>query len=192
MKADVICISHKTGASGYDVGEAAAGKLRYQLADDAIIMAAAQTEGLLPEAVSMAENPKAKRTLEVDFGRFEKTEAIRELIRQAVVDTADAGNVVIVSHAASFALADRENILRVFVTASDETRTRRIAEIDGVDEKQAAKRVAESDKARGDYLQAFYSVKSELPEHFDLVLSTDRLSVDEAAALIAAAAGNSA
>jgi cytidylate kinase len=192
MKADVICISHRTGASGYDVGEAAAGKLGYQLADDAIIMAAAQTEGLLPEAVSMAENPKAKRTLEVDFGRFEKTEAIRELIRQAVVDTADAGNVVIVSHAASFALADRENILRVFITASDETRTRRIAEIDGVDEKQAAKRVAESDKARGEYLQAFYSVKAELPEHFDLVLSTDRLSVDEAAALIAAAAENSA
>jgi len=192
MKADVICISHKTGASGYDVGETAARELGYQLADDAIIMAAAQTEGLLPEAVSMAENPKAKRTLEVDFGRFEKTEAIRDLIRQAVVDTADAGNVVIVSHAASFALADRENVLRVFVTASDETRTRRIAEIDGVDEKQAAKRVAESDKARGEYLHAFYSVKSELPEHFDLVLSTDRLSVDEAAALIAAAARNGA
>ncbi len=188
MKADVICISHRTGASGYHIGEAAAAKLGYQLADDAIIMSAAKTEGLLPEAVSMAENPKAKRTLEVDFGRYEKTEAIRDLIRQAVATTADAGNVVIVSHAASYALAGRDNILRVLVTASDDTRAKRIADIDGVDEKQAAKRIAESDKARGEYLQAFYSVKAELPEHFDLVLSTDRLSVDEAAALIAAAA----
>src|SRR5271154_349909 len=98
MTADVICISHKTGAEGYDIGQAAATRLGFQLADDAIIMAAAQTEGLLPEAVSMAENPKAKRTLEVDFGRFEKTEAIRDLIRHAVVTTADAGKVVIVSH----------------------------------------------------------------------------------------------
>jgi CMP/dCMP kinase len=188
MKADVICISHKTGAEGYDIGEAAAARLGFQLADDAIIMAAAQPEGLLPEAVSMAENPKAKRTLEVDFGRYEKTEAIRDLIRHAVVATADAGKVVIVSHAASFALADRENVLRVFVTATDETRTRRLAELDGVDEKNAAKRVAESDKARAEYLQHFYRVKHELPEHFDLVLSTDRMTVDEAAALIAAAA----
>jgi cytidylate kinase len=188
MKAGVICISHKTGARGFDIGQAAASRLGYQLADDAIIMAAAQTEGLLPEAVSMAENPKAKRTLEVDFGRFEKTEAIRDLIRQAVIDTADAGRVVIVSHAASFALAERENVLRVFVTASDETRTKRLADLDGVDEKEAGKRVAESDKARGEYLQRFYSVKEELPEHFDLVFSTDRLSVDEIAGLIAAAA----
>lgn len=188
MKAGVICISHKTGAQGFDIGQGVAARLGYQLADDAIIMSAAQTEGLLPEAVSMAENPKAKRTLEVDFGRFEKTEAIRDLIRQAVVDAANAGSVVIVSHAASYALAERGDILRVFVTASDETRTKRIADLDEIDEKEASKRVAESDKARGEYLHSFYNVKEELPEHFDLVVSTDRLSVDEIAGLIAAAA----
>ena len=189
MKADVICISHKTGAQGFLVGEAIAQRLGYKLADDAIILAAANTEHLLPEAVSMAESPKAGRTLEVDFNRFEKTEAIRDLIRQAVVATANEGNVVIVSHAASYALADRDNVLRIFVTASDETRTRRTAETDGVDEKQAAKRLDESDRARADYLQHFYKVKDEHATHYDLVVSTDRLSADDVAGLVAAVAG---
>ena len=74
------------------------------------------------------------------------------------------------------------------VTASDETRTRRIAETVGIDEKKAAKRLDESDKARAEYLQRFYGVKNELPTDYDLVISTDKLSTDEAAAVVAGAA----
>jgi cytidylate kinase len=188
MKATVICISHTDGAQGLDVGQAVADQLGYKLADDAIILDAARTEGLLPESVSRAESPKAGRTMEVDFGRFEKTESIRDLIREAVVKTADEGSVVIVSHAASYALSQREGVLRVMVTASDETRTSRIADSVGIDEKKASKRLDESDKARADYLQRFYGIKSELPTDYDLVISTDKLSTDEAAAVVAGAA----
>ena len=188
MQASVICISHASGAEGFDIGREVAERLGFTLADDAIIMAAAQGEGLLPEAVSRAEQRDAGRTLEVDFGRYERTETIRELIRQAVIDAADAGNVVIVSHAASFALADRPAVLRVLVTASPETRLQRIAEAEGIDGKLADKRVTESDRARADYLQRFYNVKHELPTHYDLVVSTDRLSTGEAAVVIASAA----
>ena len=188
MKATVVCISHTDGAGGLDIGQAVADRLGYKLADDAIILDAARTEGLLPESVSRAESPKAGRTLEVDFGRFEKTEAIRDLIRVAVIQTADEGSVVIVSHAASHALSERDGVLRVMVTASDETRTVRIAETVGIDEKKAAKRLNESDKARAEYLQRFYGVKNELPTDYDLVISTDKLSTDEAAAVVAGAA----
>ena len=170
MQASVICISHASGAEGFDIGREVAERLGFTLADDAIIMAAAQGEGLLPEAVSRAEQRDAGRTLEVDFGRYERTETIRELIRQAVIDAADAGNVVIVSHAASFALADRPAVLRVLVTASPETRLQRIAEAEGIDGKLADKRITESDRARADYLQRFYNVKHELPTHYDLVV----------------------
>ena len=73
-------------------------------------------------------------------------------------------------------------------TASPETRLRRIAAAEGLDEKLAEKRVAETDRARADYLHRFYKVKHELPTHYDLVVSTDRLTSGEAAALIASAA----
>jgi cytidylate kinase len=188
MKATVVCISHTDGALGMEVGQAVAKRLGFAFADDAIILAAAKTEGLLPESVSRAESPDAGRTLEVDFGRIEKTEAIRDLIRKAVLQTAGDGGVVITSHAASYALADRDDVLRVFVTASAETRTERVSEMVGLDEKKAAKRLNEADKARADYIQRFYGVKRELPTHYDLVVSTDRLSPDEAAAVVAGAA----
>jgi dephospho-CoA kinase len=54
---------------------------------------------------------------------------------------------VIVSHAASYALADRDNVLRVLVTASPEARRRRLAETNSLDEKQATNRSARKTRA---------------------------------------------
>src|SRR4030095_13705879 len=55
------------------------------------------------------------------------TEYLRQLIRTVIRDTAGEGNVVIVAHAAAIALSGEERILRVFVTASPETRAKRLA-----------------------------------------------------------------
>ena len=184
MKATVVCISHTDGADGRAVGGLVADRLGFRLADDAIVVAAARAEGLLPESVSYAEDREAGRTIEVDFGRVERTETLRELIRAAVHETADEGAVVIVAHAASYALAGREGVLRVLVTASPETRVSRMAGAGGLDKKEAAKRLADSDKGRAVYLERFYKVHHELPSDYDLVLNTDRLTADEAVAII--------
>jgi cytidylate kinase len=188
VDASVVCISHTDGAAGRAVGEAVAGLLGFQFADEAIVVAAARAEGLLPESVSYAERRQARRSIEVDFGRIERTENLRDLITTAVVRTAEKGNVVIVSHAASYPLAERAGVLRVLVTASDPTRQERVAESDGVDAKEARKRLSESDKGRAAYLERFYGVKREQPTDYDLVVNTDRMSVAEAAQVVAAAA----
>ena len=47
---------------------------------------------------------------------------LRVLIRETIEQTAAQGNVVIVAHAASHALPQRSDALRVLVTASPETR----------------------------------------------------------------------
>jgi cytidylate kinase len=189
VKASVICISHAEGADGGAVGRAVAEKLGFTFADDAIVSEAAHQAGIFAESVSYAERRDAKRSIEVDFGRVEKTEKLREMIRAAVVETAGRGNVVITSHAASFALAHRSDVLRVFVTAPDGARAARLAESEGIDAKRAVKELAESDKGRAAYLERFYGVKSEQPTQYDLVVNTDRLGTDAAAALIASAAG---
>jgi cytidylate kinase len=189
MKASVICISHAEGADGGPVGRAVAEKLGYTFADDAIVSEAARAAGIFAESVSYAERKDAKRSIEVDFGRIEKTEHLRDLIKTAIDSAADRGNVVITSHAASYALGDREGVLRVFVTAPEGTRAGRYAESEGVDAKRAAKELSESDKGREVYLERFYGVKDEQPTHYDLVVNTEKLGADAAAALIAAAAG---
>jgi cytidylate kinase len=189
MEASVICVSHADGAEGRAVGRLVAETLGYRFADDAIVSSAAREAGLFSESVSYAERKEAKRSVEVDFGRVEKTETLRDLIRSAITRAADEGKVVIVAHAASYALTDRDDVLRVLVTAPDETRVARIAEEEEVDAKRAAKRLGDSDKGRAVYLERFYGIKTEQPTDYDLVVNTDRLTTDEAAALVVAAAG---
>ncbi len=188
MPRSIISISYADGAGGPEIAELVAERLGLRYADGAIIVAAAQSEGIFPEAVSLAESRQAGRRIEVDFNRSETTESLRALIREAVVNEADEGRVVISAHAASFALGGRDDVLRVLVTASDETRLRRFAEEEGADGKTAAKRLSQSDKGRADYLKRFYGVSNEVPTHYDLMINTDNLSLAEAVETIAGAA----
>jgi cytidylate kinase len=109
---------------------------------------------------------------------------LRGLIRSAIDDIAAAGDVVIVAHAASHALARREGVLRVLVTASAATRSGRLSESLGIDTKEADHTVRKGDADRADYLNRFYGIDQELPTHYDLVVNTDTLAPDDAAASI--------
>ena len=113
---------------------------------------------------------------------------IRALIRETVVQTAARGSVVIVSHAASYAIDAGPQTLRVLVTASPTTRANRLAEAEQLDKAQAARAIKDSDAGRRDYLKRFYSVDSESPTDYDLVVNTDLLSAEQAAEIIVGAA----
>ena len=128
----------------------------------------------------MSEGGSATRLASGEYARTAPTDAdLRGLIADVLRSLADKGSVVIVSHAASFALAGRE-VLRVLVTASDDTRASRVS--------GGAKQVRREDGARADYLKRFYGVERELPTHFDLVINTDVLTPEKAADVIVAAA----
>ncbi|HEX4520402.1 MAG TPA: cytidylate kinase-like family protein [Gaiellaceae bacterium] len=188
MPRSVISISYADGAGGPEIAKLVAERLGFKYADGGIIVAAAQNEKMFPEALSLAESRHAGRRIEVDFNRSESTESLRALIREAVVAAADEGDVVISAHAASFALTGRDDVLRVLVTASDDTRLRRFTEQDGADAKTASKRLNESDKGRAAYLKRFYGISNEVPTHYDLMINTDSLSSDEAVDVIVGAA----
>ena len=114
---------------------------------------------------------------------------IRGLIQEAIEETARRGDVVIVAHAASRALSALPEVLRVLVTASPETRAQRLSASREIESKAARRSITDSDAARADYLRRFYGVAAELPTHYDLVINTDVLSIEQAAELVAQAAG---
>ena len=70
------------------------------------------------------------------------------------------------------------------MTASPKTRAQRVASLHGLDEGHAAREIKSSDAARRDYLKRFYDIDEELPTHYDLVINTDVISVDQAARLV--------
>jgi cytidylate kinase len=134
-----------------------------------------------PDASPFVASPQEGRTLPSDA-------ELRRLIKQVLASFADEGSVVIVSHAASYALGGRD-VLRVLVTASPQTRADRISTAQKVELQAARQLVKEDDAGRADYLKRFYGVEQERPADFDLVVNTDVLTPEKAAALIVAAGG---
>jgi cytidylate kinase len=206
MARTVICVSHETGAGGTDLGRLVADQLGFRLIDEEIVTRAAENQDvdvdelvdverrksllsrILHEmAIGAAAGPAGTPAI---FGPEPQPDKnlLRALIRQAISETADEGNVVIVSHAASYALANSEKVLRVLVTASPNTRVRRLIDTNGLDQKQATKSIGTNDAGRADYLKRFYGIAEELPTHYDLVINTDRISGDQWVGLVVNAA----
>lgn len=205
MTRTVICISRTSGADGESVGRAVAEQLGFAYVDEEIIRLASAKAGIDAAAVAKAEErgPLIERVLDAltvdgmmslaaSYGApvappvyVPPQEEMRTVIRQTIEEVAARGRVVIVAHAASYALRGRPDVLRVFVTASPDVRAQRLTLLDVSD---AAKAVRESDKEREHYLRKFYDVRSEEPLHYDLVVNTDALAVAQAAGAILAAA----
>jgi cytidylate kinase len=208
MARRVICISRLLGAGGGEVGQVVADSLGYRLVDEEIVQAAAESSGVSVEELADAERrtkviDRLVRSLAVaggsaslaaagagviDLSGGTDPKSLRALIQKSIHETAERGDVVIVSHAASYALAGSGDVLRVLVTASLETRAGRAAQEGSLDNKKAAKAVADSDAGRAAYLRRFYSVDDELPTHYDLALNSDTLSIEVMSDLVVRAA----
>ena len=209
MPASVICISRTTAAGGETLGRVVAQQLGFCYVDDEVIQLAADKAKVDLTLIHQVEHrqPMIKRVIDALGGPINwepppegyyqasinvlsrpAPEALRALIRATIGEIADRGRVVIVAHAASFALADRTDVLRVFVTASLSTRVERLSALNvpGVDDSAAA--VRKSDREREEYLRRFYNVREELPTHYDLVVNTDHLTVDQAVEVVLAVA----
>jgi hypothetical protein len=206
----VVAISRAIGAEGERIGGLVSERLGFRYVDEEIITRAAEKQGVDPATIADAERRKSviQRVLEGlgqsgaagatpggpmwvpdDATELAQSHDLRTLIRETIVDTAAQGGVVIVAHAAAFALVGRDGLLRVLVTAPVELRTRRIAEARGSDAGQAAKELKRSDEARAAYLRTFYDVDHELPTHYDLVVNTETIEPEAAAEIVTRAAG---
>jgi hypothetical protein len=215
MEFRVVCISRTTAAGGEAIGQAVAQRLGFRYVDEQIIERAAQQAQVDPALVAAAEHrqPLLRRLLDkiaigaeltgiVTLGTGVPVDAfvpspsaynpdtndLRVLIRAAIHEIAGAGRAVIVAHAASMALGTTAGVLRVLVTASTDTRIRRVAKFERIVEAEAERRIAASDRERHEYFQRFYKLQGELPTHYDLVINTDVLTPAQAVDVVLAAA----
>ena len=209
MACRVICFSRLLGAGGGDVGRIVADRLGYRLVDEQIVQQAAESSGVSVEELADAE--RRTKVIDrlisnlavaggaagmtagagaIDMSAGTDPKSLRALIHKSIHETAERGDVVIVSHAASYALGARDDVLRVLVTGSVETRAGRAAQEGSLDTKKAAKAVADSDARRAAYLKTFHSVGDELPTHYDLTLNSDALSIELMSDLVVRAASD--
>jgi len=208
MSYGVVCIARVGGSVGAEVATKVAEALSFRLVDEEIVQRAAESQGIAVEELAEVEKRKGvlNRLLEsLALGgaadgfmsgmptvmpppSVVDPKGLRALIQTSIHETADDGRAVISSHAASFALADRTDVLRVLVTASHDVRVSRLLDAADADAKKATKAVADDDAGRADYLKKFYRVDRELSTHYDLVINSDRLSAELISQLVVQAA----
>jgi len=213
MAARVVCISRTLAAGGETVGRLACERLGFRYLDDEIVGKAAEKAGVDISRIVQAEHKqsfldyvfdamgrgtptpaKSEYVLSQSVGRQPYAdlhiansvrEEYRTLIREVIAEVAAQGNAVIVAHAASMALAGNPEVLRVLITASLPTRVQRVW-LEGhlLNEDDATKAINDSDRERADYLYRFYQVREELPTHYDLVVNTDHITLQQAVDVI--------
>ena len=153
-----IAIGRQYGSGGRDLGAKLAEKLNCEFYDKEIIQLAAGSTGYTPEYISKREENMTNSLLydlvhemyaysdEYEPPKDKIFEAETEVIRSA----AEKGNCVIVGRCADAILKDDPDCVRVFLSAPLKTRIQTVMKRDGLDEKAAKHKIAQTDHRRAD------------------------------------------
>jgi cytidylate kinase len=204
----VVCIARQVGTAGEEVAADVAQQLGFRFIDYQVIQEAAREAGVSPETVSEAEHTPSLMTrilealarnpgmpsaawadpLPLTTSPLFTSADYRRFVEEVIRDLADTGDCVIVGHAAQVILRSRFDTLRVMIDGTPESRARRIMAGMSVDEKTAQRTVERTDHERVEYFQRFYDTGWLTPWSYDLCINTDRITPQQAAALIVSAA----
>jgi cytidylate kinase len=92
--------------------------------------------------------------------------------------------MIIIGRGGQVILANKPDVLHVRVIAPLEKRIAVRAAREGLSLKEAQKKLVEADKAHVDFVKNFFDVDNRDPLLYDLVINTDKISIDAAAELI--------
>jgi cytidylate kinase len=196
MNQVVITISNRYGCGAVAIAKLAAERLGYEYVDEQLPVVVAKRLKISPQAVESAEDvgksmsERMLRALESGTPEIGAAQAasfdedvLRE-VQEAVREYAAHGNAVIVGRGANAILGRRSGVLGVFMHAPRDWRIRHIMEGHSVDERTAMAELDRVDRARAEYMRAYYGVEWGNLETYDLAIDTSTFGVEGSAAII--------
>jgi cytidylate kinase len=201
MSRAIVTISNEYGTGGTGVGERVAQALQYELINEQVALAVAQRLQISEQEAEAAEDTRrsmGERML-ASLGRATPELAGPSLsavlderyiaeLRNAVLEYAARGSVVILGRGAGSILGRRPDVLRTFLYAPRAWRIEYVFNLHGGTEKDAASEVDRVDAARKAHVRDVYRVEFSDPHQYDLALDVAQLGHDLCASLIVAAA----
>jgi cytidylate kinase len=200
----LITVSREYGAGGSEVARRVADALGWRLVDNELLERVAARAGISPEDMAGIEErtpsfiERLARVLATSTPELfppptgtvaELSEATLVRITEAVVEEAARdGRTVLVGRAAPAVLARERDALHVRLVASRAFRIRATAERLGLDPKEAERIMVQTDAQRERYHREHYARAWADPVGYHLVINTERLGYDGAAAVIVAEA----
>jgi cytidylate kinase len=176
----VVTIAHETGSGGPEIGVELAKRLGYRYVDRDMLSEAALRYGVGED--KLAELDEKKPSL---FERFDvETRQYITVLQSALLDAAEQDNVVINSRGGQMLLRGLSHVLRVRVIAPFDLRVKRVMRKltgpaqESVDLRTTAEMVRRADQEKHGRIRYLYDVDWGDPALYDLVLNTEKLSVD--------------
>lgn len=208
----VVTISREWGAGGETVGRMVADRLGWEYLDGKIVDLVAARLGVGKEVVESYDERTSgvldrllQQLATVDFSApqdvaawtppysdptFDLSSSVLRVTQEILRQAATRGRSVIVGRGGAYFLADRPEVIRVFLRASLEARLATVlANHRGLDEASARKLLKRHDANSGAYIKQVYGHDWMHPSHYDLVIDTSRLGHGRAADAIVAATG---
>ena len=176
----VITVSRQMGSLGVEIAQAVASRFNYQYVDKERIGIALADCGLPQMEFEKLDEKKPSFW---DSWAIDRNKFFHHL-QMIIYGFAQKNNVVIVGRGAQILLRDIPGVLHVRVTAPFAVRLQRLMKQESVDEKHAFRLLRRSDEDSAGFIQSFFKTDWEDPSLYDLVINTQKLSVDSAIMMI--------
>ncbi len=197
----IITVSAQYGSGALPVTQGVAERLGYHFINDELPTVVATRLGISREAaerVGAAPKSLGERLLRGLMNATPETANLTEhgpdidaefvrAIEHAVREAADHGNCVIFGRSAGRILADRADVLSIFLHAPVAWRTKHVMELLSCDEKTARAEIVRVDDARVGYSREYYKVDRNDARLYHLSLDIARFGLEGAIAAIVAA-----
>jgi cytidylate kinase len=190
MTKKIITISREFGSGGRFIGEEVAKKLGVAYYDKDIIGKIAEQSGLSPEYVKEnAELSPKKGLFAYAFsGRDITGKSVEDMVyeaqRKTIMEIAEKESCVIIGRNADFILKDRNDVLNVFIHGDMPEKTQRIIDLYNVEEKEAVKMMADTDKRRMTNYNFYTEQKWGKASNYTLCLNSSQLGYDRCERII--------
>ena len=193
----VITIGRQFGSAGREIGEKVAEYFGIKCFDKDLLTRAAQESGFCEEMIKNHDERPTNSflyNLVMDTYSFGYNNSsfvdmpISHKVFLAQFDTikkiADEGPCVIVGRCADYALAERSNVVDLFIYGDEECKIKRIMKLYDLTENKARDMIIKKDKQRQSYYNYYSSKKWGRADSYDLCINSSVLGVEGTVKLI--------
>ena len=190
MAKRIITISREFGSGGRFIGEKVAKEFGIAYYDKNIISQIAEKSGLSPEYVQENAELSPKRGLFAyafagrDITGKSVEDLVHEVQRKVILDLAEKEPCVIIGRNADYILKDRDDVLNVFIHGDMPEKIKRITRLYKVNEQEAVKMMADTDKRRGTNYSFYTDQKWGKASNYTLCLNSSQLGYDRCEKII--------
>lgn len=197
MKNYIVTIAREYGSGGRECGKKLAELTGYKFYDKDLITLAAQKSGMSTDTLNSVDEKAASSllyTLALGSSMYNSgmgsinlpiNDKLFVVQSQIIKDIADSGDgAIIVGRCADYVLSERENVVKIYITADFDARVQTVMSRHEMTQAQARDLIIKTDKRRSNYYSYYTGEKWGKADKYDLVVSTSKVGIDGAAKLI--------